>query len=80
MSQAIEIRPCRKCGMTIEIHEGPNGKAIPLQKVRSVYGLTKPLFGGSIMRLDQNSELEDVFVSHFETCPHASSFSRGRKA
>jgi hypothetical protein len=62
--------------MKIEMLEGPNGKMIPAQKIRTVYVLqestgkletTRPLGGGS------------TYVSHFETCPKASSFTKGKK-
>lgn len=72
---AIEERPCRACGMKIEFRIGPNGKPIPLQRVRSVYALQAD---GSLLKVcdEQAARGEPVYVSHFETCPKASSFSK----
>lgn len=75
----MSARPCRRCGMTIEFIEGPNGKNIPAQKVRTVY------YRNERMRLskldtdgDDGMELT-TYVSHFETCPKAADFSGSRQ-
>lgn len=65
-------RPCRRCGMPIRFIEGPNGKSIPAQRVRVVYVLAGSLFAE---RKLEARELGETYVSHFETCPHASEFS-----
>lgn len=64
-------RPCRKCGALITFLPGPAGKAIPAQKARSVYRRAE---SGALEKL----ELEGgpFWISHFETCPGASQFSR----
>ncbi len=76
-------RPCHACGMTIEFITGPNGKAIPAQKIKTIYRRRDPETGDS--RLDRLEKVEpsDLFssessfyVSHFETCPNAGEFSR----
>lgn len=73
MSEGRGPRPCRKCGMTIEFIEGPNGKAIPAQRIKVVYVRS----AGKLAKVAVEG---DVFVNHFETCPSASSFSRGRSS
>ena len=80
MSEPVERRPCKACGMPIEIHLGPNGKPIPLQRIRSFYALADPLHGGTISRLELAPGIEAGFVSHFETCPSANQFSKNRSA
>ena len=72
-----DTRACRKCGMKIEFRVGPNGKILPLQRVRSVYVLDQ---GGQVDNANAaHAGAEAIYVSHFETCPNASDFSRGRK-
>lgn len=61
--------------MRIEFIEGENGNMIPAQKIRSVYGLTD----GKLGKLTDIADMwgfETVYVSHFETCPSASEFSK----
>lgn len=70
-------RPCDACGVMIEFHLSPNGKPMPVQRVRNVYVM------GPEGRLQSVREPPPPaaplrFVSHFETCPKASSFSRTR--
>lgn len=79
MSEPIERRPCKACGMPIEIWEGPNGKPLPLQRIRSFYALDDQAHGGSIRKLAFAPSVSAGFVSHFETCPSASQFSRKEK-
>ena len=66
--------PCRGCGMKIEfVKSATTGKAIPLQRIRRIYSVVAD-------EAQQVTELDGVlFVSHFETCPQAASFSRPRK-
>lgn len=60
---------CAGCGRAIEWAKTPNGKNVPLERLKSVTvgpdNVTRP--GG------------DVLVSHFLTCPKANDFS-GRNA
>lgn len=72
-------RPCRACGMTIEMIAGPNGRAIPAQRVRNVYRRVEPLIGEGLERVDVPRDV-DLYVSHFETCPKASEFRRRASA
>lgn len=67
-------RPCRACGMQLEFLLGPNGRVVPLQRVRQVYARES---GATDRAVSFGSG--ELFVSHFETCPKASSFSRGQR-
>jgi len=58
--------------MEIEFIEGPNGKDIPAQRVKTVYTLVGDRRLG---KLDVDAS---YYVNHFETCPNASDFSRGK--
>ena len=73
-----EPRPCKRCGMKIEMIEGPNGKAIPAQRVRVVYDRVKTESGETLVKLDFGGAEMALYVSHFETCPNAKDFSKGR--
>jgi hypothetical protein len=53
----------------IEIHVGPNGRNLPLQRVTMLYAKNDPLSGGNLVELKSGPSIEAVFVSHFETCP-----------
>jgi len=65
--------------MTIEFHIGPNGKAIPLQKVRTVYTVSAgPNEVEKALVSLAGLPSTQAFVSHFETCPKAGEFSRGK--
>lgn len=68
-----EKRPCRRCGLPIELRLGPNGRVIPLSRVRTVYLLA----GEELVKLgDERAAPPVTYVSHFETCPYAREFSR----
>jgi hypothetical protein len=83
----VNERPCRKCGMKIAFAEGPNGKQIPLQKIRNVYYIAADDAEARARALDPRATADDgmrydagqLYVSHFETCPNAAEFSRGRE-
>lgn len=66
---------CRACGCPMEFLTGPNGKTIPVQKVRTVY------YEADGQLHKQESEdgmrLPDLYVSHFETCSNPGRFSKG---
>lgn len=74
--KAGEARPCKACGMPIEFRNGPDGRLVPMQRVRTVYAALLPLHGGHVEKWERPAEVEGLFVSHFETCPSASSFSK----
>lgn len=71
-------RPCRKCKATIEMIEGPSGRAIPAQKVTQLYVLEDGKL--SPVRIVINVRGYEVgapfYISHFQTCPAAASFTR----
>lgn len=74
-------RPCKACGMKIEMIEGPNGKHIPAQRIRTVYQRIDLDHSSHLRKADIAQAQGDpyppvLYVSHFETCPHADSFSR----
>lgn len=73
-------RPCRACGMPLEFATGPEGKMMPLQRIRSFYVRADPLHGGELRKLEMPSDAEAGFVSHFETCPNADVFSRRNRS
>ena len=56
---------CTGCGRKIEWARTPNGKSVPLERLKSVTvgpdGVTRPA--------------GEVLVSHFLTCPRADDFS-----
>jgi len=54
---------------------GLNGKAIPVQQIRNVYKWDGQL--GKLIPIDLGAG--PSLISHFETCPHAGSFSRKKK-
>lgn len=74
--EVIEKRPCRACGMPIEIIRGPSGRPVPMQRVRTVYVIEEGLFDQDVRTLEGHAE---KFVSHFETCPSAERFSKKAK-
>lgn len=55
--------------MKIAFIEGPTGRVIPAQRVRTVYSRE----GDKLFKCTPQGE---VYVSHFETCPGAREFSR----
>lgn len=76
----LELRPCKKCGMQIELRIGPSGRAIPFQRVRSVYLLTDTLLGQELRTSDEPRHAKSTLINHFETCPYATDFSRKNHA
>lgn len=65
-------RPCRACGHPLEFHTGPNGKTLPLQRVRTLYFV-------DATGMVRSEKAEGVLISHFEACPSASRFSKSGK-
>lgn len=70
MGEPIE-RKCKECGAKLVFAEGPSGKVLPLQRVRSVYRVEN----GHAARV---AEIDGAYVSHFETCSNPARFSRAR--
>lgn len=60
--------------MPIEFLEGPAGRPIPVQRIRTVY-VRVP--GDKLERVQVEGE---VYVSHFETCTSPEAFTRRRGA
>lgn len=85
----MATRPCQACGCPIEMITGPNGKAIPVQRVRTIY--TKPRASQETAVLQPDTErldklhmpavtvIADLYVSHFETCSDPGRFSRAKR-
>ncbi len=76
MAEPIPVgteRPCTRCGMTIVFLEGSTPDArIPAQRVKSVYTAV----GGRVSKIEIAGQ---AYVNHFETCPHAEAFTRGKE-
>lgn len=70
-------RPCKRCGVALRFVKSLSGSTLPLQRVRNVYVVDADLTGEELA----NPIVVDkpIYVSHFETCPHANEFSHGRK-
>lgn len=68
-------RDCQRCGMPIEFINGPSGRPLPAQKIRTVYRLLDTE-GGRRLQKKEGAAEEMLYVSHFETCPNADEFSR----
>lgn len=68
---------CTACRAKVVMILGPNGKYIPVQKVTQTYVLQMDL-SGIEPRLRRHHEGE-VWISHFQTCPDAASFSKRQK-
>jgi len=68
-------RPCRACGREILFAKSAaTDRPIPLEKLRQVYFVDREGYDPVARPYDLEGE---VFVSHFETCPQASKFTRG---
>jgi hypothetical protein len=70
-------RACSGCGLSITIVAGPNGKPIPLQRVRRLYRILESEGTAELVQVAGEVFEGEVFgISHFEGCPKASEFSR----
>lgn len=78
MSEA-KSKPCTACKMPIEMREGPSGRLIPMQRVRTVYVLGRNLLGEDMQSRTASDLGGDLFISHFETCSDPGRFSRKKK-
>jgi hypothetical protein len=84
MPQPPTERPCRRCGVKIKFITGPNGRLIPVHQVKQLYNLVEnegeePRLISMAAWLKESYPRGGMWVSHFETCPHASQFSKGRQ-
>lgn len=71
---ASNPRPCRACGREILFATNrKSGKVLPLERVRTVYVLDQD---GVAQPMAWPDGAVDTYVSHFETCPNASRFSK----
>ena len=78
-------RKCRRCGMMIYFAEsGETGKQVPLQAVKNVWYVGNA--DGLAHRVDFDASEDGLsgrgiqhYVSHFETCPYAGAFNKGKK-
>lgn len=70
---------CRSCKAEIEFIEGPSGRPIPAQKVTAIYVEEEDGQGKRKLVRASVPDAGPIFwVSHFQTCPEAERFSRGR--
>lgn len=67
-----DSRPCKACGRKLYFVRDVNGKIQPLDGETPVYVLTTDLYGQHTAIRAANS-----YVTHFATCPKASTFSKG---
>lgn len=75
-----ESRPCRACGVDLVFVAGPTGRTIPLQRIRNIYVISGAEAAVRVEPMGGAAEDAGAFwVSHFETCPRASRFSRGKR-
>jgi hypothetical protein len=72
-------KACEACGRMIEFHESPNGRPMPVERVRNVYAMGPD---GKLVTLREQPApgAPQRFVSHFELCTDPDRFSRGRRA
>ena len=75
------METCRACGAHFEFIEGPNGRMIPAQRVRSVYARLENGDDAPPGQLQKISLIpaRSYWVNHFETCPQPNRFSSGRR-
>lgn len=69
-------RACRACGCPIEFVPGPNGRLLPLDLRAEVYRIQNV---DGVRRAVPLKGEEDVFVTHFRSCPKASDFSKPKE-
>lgn len=74
---------CKGCGVPIVWALSPRRAKFPLVKVKTVYGLVGPAGARDLptaVHVDWEPGMsQDVYVSHFETCPKAWHFSGRNK-
>lgn len=71
---------CRSCGAEIEFIEGPSGRPIPAQKVTAIYVEEEDAQGKrKLIKVSVPDVGPLYWISHFQTCPQADRWSRGRR-
>lgn len=65
---------CKGCGKPIIFVNNKAGKLVPLDVRAPVYEVKKDFSGSEVCDL-----VENIYVSHFATCPKANDFSSSRK-
>lgn len=74
-----ERKTCPACGCKFEHIIGPNGTAIPVQKVRTIYYVSDDVEVAGVLQKVPTPP-GSLYVSHFETCSDPKRFSRaGRR-
>lgn len=72
---------CRACKAEIEFIEGPSGRPIPAQKVTAIYVEEEDGHGKRrLVRVSVPDAGPVYWISHFQTCPEAGKFSKGRSS
>ena len=73
-------RACRACGKMLRFAKSTvTGKLLPLERVRVVYQCSVDADGEDEARFITLDEPRAAYISHFETCPRASTFTRRAK-
>jgi hypothetical protein len=69
----VSDRPCKRCRAPLYFATSPTNRTLPLQAVRNVYVIELDDHG-----VAQAKPLERgrYYVSHYETCPYASEFTK----
>ena len=77
----IQTKRCEACGTLMLFVRSPDGKSMPVQRVRNSYRLGVADDGEAQAYAQDAGQgaLAGHFISHFETCPEASNFSKGKK-
>ncbi len=69
------------CNATITWGKTLEGKSIPLVPLRTIYHLDEEGVATPLQQYGvRKGTNPPVYVSHFETCPDAKNFGRGRRA
>ena len=73
------METCRACGASFHFIEGPNGKAIPAQRVKTIYVTREGVAGKTFLEKVAQPVQGPYYINHFETCSHPNRFSSGRR-
>jgi len=74
----LPLVKCKGCGRDMFWGTTTEGKNIPLDPKPPIYGIIRRDVGPLRGKIEAY-RAQDVFVSHFSVCPHASKFSGSRK-